>query len=346
MQKTNTKLWVRFVPLLLVLVLVIAACSNGDDNGGDDGPTSNTQPTVTITPTTFAGALPEDGDTGDDDEDETGGGDTGGEDTGGSVVAQQTAPNVATFTATGSDTDGDTLEYSWEASDPSVELSATSGEAITATFTEEGDYTVTVTVDDQTGEANATNSAAASANIVGPGEDPVEPDDPTGGGGDTGGDPDGTNNPTLTSFGVSSSEEGPFLNDGPDGISEQTDERVLQIDPGDTFYLQVAVSDANGINDITVQLRNVDTEDTPDGENNVTPLVEGTETEGFTLGAPTGCTIPTTEATATCVYPIVTSADADESNLTTGEFSYVFRVQIDGQNIGGSGNRGYVNTSN
>lgn len=398
MQKTKSKLWVRFIPLLMVLSLVIAACGgsgltatlSADSTSVDVGetvtltasatdatgalqyaydiesPSGSTVTTlpgtgsttsfvpdvageytatvtitdadgntdedsaevtanavdsdafaVSITPATFSEALP-----------------TGGSDTGGVTGGSEAGTLTEEFTATATNADGD-VSYSWSVT-PSEGAAFTpeTGETTTVTFSEAGTYTIEVEAEDDSN----TVSATVTATIAAPGDEPEEP--VTGG-------PGGDTDPTLTSFGVSDSDSGPFLNDGADdtnsnGISSEDDDRVLDINPGETFYIQVGVSDPEGVDTITVQLRNVDTDG--DGSNNVTPLVEGADVQGFTLGAP-DCTLPTTDDSVTCVYPVVTSADADESNLTSGEFAYVFRVEVNDVELSGFGNRGYVNTA-
>ena len=324
MQKANSKLWMRFVPLLIVLALAIAACG-GNGNGPDP---DNNAPTVTITPDSFVGNLPEDATGGD-----TGGG-TGGEDTGGSLGTAQAEPLTEEFTAVGEDADNDPLTYTWSA-DEGVTLSATSGETVTATFTEEGTFNISVEASDGTD----TGSDSVTATIAGPDDPEPEPDpdpdpDPTGGS-----DMDA---PTGT-FGVSTSQTGPFENDDP-LISDANDDRIIDVAPGGTFYAQVTYSDPSGISAIEIALVNSDPSDLAG------PLPAG----GFSVvGEPTGddCDLSGSATEIVCVYQIDVAADTQpitELDGSDDEFAYVFRTRVtDGANnqsdSRSAGSRGYVN---
>ncbi len=325
MQKIDSKLWVRFVPLLLVLVLVIAACSNGDDPVDPD-PDMNNAPTVEVTPPTFEGVLPE----------ETGGdGDTGGEDTGGSIGTAQAEPLTANFTAVGEDVDDDELSYAWTASDDSVELSDTTGTTTTATFTEAGSFEVTATVTDGTLDADD----SATATIAEPGEETPEPPvpdpDPTGGPGDA--------EPTLGFFGIgeTGTTDGTFVNDDP-FIDSEDDPSVLDVTPAATIYARITASDDDGVETLGINIRNVDTND--DDSNDVTPL---DDVDGFTLGDiqnPDDCALDGTETEVDCIYEITIADGTTEDALTTGEFAFVLRPTVNGADIfTRAGARGYVN---
>lgn len=337
MQKTDSKLWVRFVPLLLILVLAIAACSNGDDD------TPNTQPTVTVTPPTFEASLP------------TGGGGTGGDDTGGSVDVAQAENPSATFTASANDADGDELEYSWEASDDSVTLSETSSETTVATFSEAGTFTVTATVDDGSGEANATASDSATATIGEAGDPTPTPEPPTGG---------DTEVPTQTAFGASDSATGTFTSDADSNIEDDTDDRIVDVSVTDsdagTFYLQVQATDNEGISGVTIQLRNAPVEEDGTLTKGNVALSATDPVAGFTLGSiqdTSTCALDGSETSVTCTYEVSVAAGTPEiesfdtagstDDPFEGEFAYVFRATVSDEagNTTDPGDRGYVDLS-
>ena len=308
MQKINSKLWVRFVPLLLVLTLTIAACGTNNDGPDDPDPDTNQAPTVVITPESYAASLP------------TGGSETGGM-TGGSLSQE--------FTATGTDVDGDDLTYSWSA-DEGVDLSTASGETTTATFDTAGTFEISVEADD--GEETGSDSVTATIGEPGEPVDPVDPVDP----GDDATAPTGT-------FGVSTSQDGPFQTDDP-FINDASDERIIDVAPGGTFYAQVDYSDPSGITDIELRLVN----GSPSGL--AGPLPAG----GFSVvGDPTGddCDLTGESEDIVCVYAISVAEGTEPITALEGsgsEFAYVFRARVtDGADNQaddrGTGSRGYVN---
>ncbi len=192
----------------------------------------------------------------------------------------------------------------------------------------------------------------AACNLINPTEPIDPPVNPPGGGSGSGGSGGGT--PPVTppstgaptgSFGVSTSQSGPFtFSGGPDGnITSDSDPRIVAASAGSTFYAEVAYSDPDGITDIRIDLVNsapADLEGT---------LSETTAVGGFTLGTPTGdCTLGSTSTEVTCVYPINVAAgtvDIEELDGAGNEFAYVFRTYV----TDGDGNesaeplRGYVN---
>lgn len=217
----------------------------------------------------------------------------------------------------------DTVAYAYEVTVPegadAVTIDSTDSTA-SFTPTAAGDYTVVVTA---TGGENAPTDEVTI--IV-----TEEPD--TGNGG---------TELTLDSFGVSNASDGTYLNDE-DGAPAEAD--ALQVSTPGEFFIQVEASAPSGstVDTITIQLRNVDTDTPPDGNNNPVDLEVGTEVQGFTLNAP-DCTLPA--ESVTCTYRVEVSAAADETNLTAGEYAYVFRPQINGQDFTALGSRGYVSTA-
>jgi hypothetical protein len=132
------------------------------------------------------------------------------------------------------------------------------------------------------------------------------------------------------------------LNDRPEGIQSDDDERVISVSGGETFYAQVDYADADGITDVRIDLVN----SSPEGIRG--PL--GAEPRaGFTLGEPTGdCDLGGSSTQVTCVYPITVAPgtpDIDDLPGSGDEFAYVFRTYVtDGLgNESNEPNRGYVN---
>ena len=135
--------------------------------------------------------------------------------------------------------------------------------------------------------------------------------------------PDGTR--TL-SFGVSSDQEGPFQSDAGDNITSATDERVLNVSAGSTFYAQVMYSGPAPVTGVTIYLAN----SSPAGFRS--DLVPGTAVNGFTLNEPVGgCATDGTQTSVTCTYPITVAAGTPNITGLEGsgsEFAYVFRTRI------------------
>ena len=135
--------------------------------------------------------------------------------------------------------------------------------------------------------------------------------------------PDDTTAPSG-SFGVSSDANPPFRNDSGGNIGNEKDNRVVKVEPGGTFYAQVAYEDPSGIRDVEVNLVNR----SPEG-------VSGTldpSQQFFTLGEVAGtCDLSSDPVSVTCIYPITVAEDAvniDELDGAEGEFAYVFRTKV------------------
>ena len=134
---------------------------------------------------------------------------------------------------------------------------------------------------------------------------------------------------------AAASPAGPFYNDRPGGISEASDERVVSVAAGDSFYLRLNYSDPSGITGLNISLRNSDASGT----------------------LPTGpFTIDEADATSTCDdqlaadptelnCTIKVDVAADAQNISEGdEFAYVFRAQVSDAagNNDTDNDRGYV----
>lgn len=220
------------------------------------------------------------------------------------------------------------LSWSVDASATSVSISnapAVTGDSGTVTVTPAATTQYTLTAR----SAEGTSTRAVTVTVSG------------GDGGGSGGG-DGTNPPPTGdgSFGVSTSATGPFLNDSEGSILSDTDERIVSVAAGGTFYAQVQYEDPAGIADIAIQLVNDDPPDLFDG-----PLPLG----GFEVaGEPTGdCNIGTATS-VTCVYEITVAPGTQDISALPGandEFAYVFRPLV----TNGAGAptllpvRGYVN---
>ena len=141
-------------------------------------------------------------------------------------------------------------------------------------------------------------------------------------------------------FGVSATQNGTFTNDKPNNIKDASDNRIVRVQPGGTFYARVTYSDPDGIEDIEVNLVN----GKPAG---VAGTLDPTQ-QFFTLGDATGtCDLSSNPKDVTCVYPI--TVDEDAKNITAlansgDEFAYVFRTKVTDtlNNTSDEPNRGYV----
>ncbi len=148
--------------------------------------------------------------------------------------------------------------------------------------------------------------------------------------------------PPSGSFGVSDTQTGPFLSDVNGTITSPSDENVVNVAAGDTFYAQVAYSDPGGISSVTVNIVN----SSPAGLR--APLSNGQSVGGFTLGDElTGCVLDGTQTTVTCVYPIAVGSgtqNIDDLDGADGEFAYVFRTDVTDAagNAPDRSQRGYV----
>ncbi len=151
---------------------------------------------------------------------------------------------------------------------------------------------------------------------------------------------DSTEAPEGT-LGVGLSPDGPFVNDDERGIDSRDDERVLEVAPGEEFFIEVMYAD-------------------PDGIARVAPLLVNGRPEGLAgdlapdrppfsvVGAPTGdCRLGLLPTTVRCVFRVRVAEDARNISELPGsgdEFAYVFRSRA-ADGLGNSVNRpvrGYV----
>lgn len=143
------------------------------------------------------------------------------------------------------------------------------------------------------------------------------------------------------SFGVSTNALGPYTNDRPEGITSSTDERIVRVPPGGTFYVQVAYEDPDGITSISVNLVN---SNPPELEGSLSPDQGGFEIVDVTTDT---CDLSGTATAVTCVYTIQVAAETQNIDQLTGageEFAYVLRTRVtDGAgNVSNEAIRGYV----
>ena len=130
--------------------------------------------------------------------------------------------------------------------------------------------------------------------------------------------------PPTGTFGVSSDQE-VFFNDADGPITSPDDERVVQVEPGGTFYAQAAYDDPSGVAGIEIFLANRE----PEGL--MANLVEGQEVNGFTLvGEVNGCNLSSVQISVTCVYQIDVGdiSNIDELPGAGNEFAYVLRARV------------------
>lgn len=144
-------------------------------------------------------------------------------------------------------------------------------------------------------------------------------------------------------FGVAATADAEtFLSDQDGGMTGASDERVLHLEPGGTFYVEATYSDPGGITNISVLLAN----SAPEGLRNT--LVQGQSVGGFTLVGPVGdCDLAAAPRSVSCVYQISVGSDVvniDKLANAGSEFAYVFRANVtDGQgNTSDEPPRGYV----
>ncbi len=238
---------------------------------------------------------------------------------GGPDGGQGGAPVITSFTAEPSTiTAGTSTVLSWTVSGAVTGLELNQGigsvSGTSFTVTPPTTTTYTLTARNSTGD----DTASTTVTVSGTTPPPTTPPPTTPPGTDT--------TPPSGSFGVSADPQGPFLNDSDGDISSPTDARVLKLDPGDTFYAQVAYGDDVGIAGITVRLANR----SPAGL--AADLVEGQSVGGFTLVGTVGaCDFASRPTNLTCVYEIEVGDDVE--NITElpdsgGEFAYVFRTNV------------------
>ena len=147
-------------------------------------------------------------------------------------------------------------------------------------------------------------------------------------------------------FGVSLNFSGPFLNDTDGSITNASDERVVSVEPGGKFYVQIDYEDPSGLASIAINLVNRN----PDG---LAGALDPTQSF-FTLGQPTnisepssGCNLSDNPTSVSCIYEIQVAEDAvniDALENSADEFAYVFRTQVANAtgNTSDKAERGYV----
>ncbi|ADI15787.1 hypothetical protein [Truepera radiovictrix] len=238
-----------------------------------------------------------------------------------------TGPTIESFIATPSTIQsGGSATLSWEVSgattlsiEPGVgDVTGSSSVSVSPTTTTE--YTLTAT--NAQGSTTATTTVTVTDN-----GGPITPGDP----------------PTGT-FGVSTSPEGPFTNDLGDNISDPSDERIIRVPAGGSFYAQVEYTGSQPITGIVINLVN----SSPEGLRGTLSTTE--PVGGFTLaGEPTGdnCDLSGASTSVTCVYQINVASDVvniDQLPGSGNEFAYVFRTQVTdaGGNTSNEPIRGYV----
>ena len=162
----------------------------------------------------------------------------------------------------------------------------------------------------------------------------VEMEDMTGGA-DTSADMSADTEAPQGTLEAAASPAGPFYNDRPGGISEASDERVVSVAAGGSFYLRLSYSDPSGIAGLDISLRNSDASGTlPTGPFTVDEADATSTCDDQLASNPTeiNCTIKVNVA-------------ADAQNISeSGEFAYVFRVQVSDAagNDDTDNDRGYV----
>ena len=138
--------------------------------------------------------------------------------------------------------------------------------------------------------------------------------------------PPPTGGSASLTFGVSTTQAGPFQNDAGSNITSASDPRVVSVAAGNTFYAQVNYSGPTPVTAVTIYLANRN----PAGFQ--ADLVQGSAVNGFTLGAElTGCALNGTQTSVTCVYPIKVAAGTPNITGLTGsgtEFAYVLRSRV------------------
>jgi hypothetical protein len=223
-------------------------------------------------------------------------------------------PEIRSFTANPAviTTPGQDVTLSWQLSGAVTSLTldpggvAVSGSSTTVNPTQTTTYTLTAR--NSAGESSAQTTVTL--------DDGTAPEPP---GQDT--------TPPTGNFAVGPTANGPFTNDRAENITGPNDERVVQVEPGDSFFAQVSYSDPSGIAAIEVNLVNSN----PPGIAGT--LVQGQSISGFTLVGPvnTGCDLQNRPTSITCVYQIDVGDDVvniDRLAGSAGEFAYVFRTRV------------------
>ena len=252
---------------------------------------------------------------------------------GGQDETNTSAPTITSFTASPNTiaTPGESVTLNWTVSGPVTRLEIDQGvgqvSGTSQTVNPMVTTTYTLTASNSAGESRKSAEVTVTDTTTPP---PIQP--PTG---------SDVTDPTGT-FGVSDSPTGPFDNDVGNSITSPDDDRVVKLEPGDTFYAQVQYEDPSGIADIIVRLYNR----SPAGLSG--DLVRGVDVGGFTLVGPVSDCNPAARPTSVnCIFEITVGDDVlniDQLPGVVNEFAYVFRTLVtDGVgNLSDTPPRGYV----
>lgn len=239
-----------------------------------------------------------------------------------------TPPRITSFTASPSSISaaGEAVTLSW-----SVSGSVTSFELDPGVGTVSGSSQVVNPTATTTYTLTATNSAGSDQETVTVtlAEAPVPPPPPV-----------ADVVPPSGTFGVSSTPSD-FQNDADGVITDPGDPRIVRVEPGGTFYAEVAYSDPGGVAGVQIRLANRN----PEGF--AATLTPGQAVNGFTLvDELNGCDLSGSQTSVTCVYQIDVG-DIPNINELPGsgnEFAYVLRVNVSdvAGNVSNTPPRGYV----
>lgn len=239
-----------------------------------------------------------------------------------------TAPQITSFTAnpTSISTAGEAVTLSWTLSGSvtSLEIDQGVGAVTGSNVVVNPLATTTYTLTASNGSVSVSDTAMVTLDETVP---PLPP-------------PGIDTLPPTGTFGVSL-DQAVFLNDADGPITSPDDARVVQVEPGGTFYAQAAYDDPSGVAGIELFLANRD----PEGL--MADLVEGQEVNGFTLvGEVNGCDLSGVRTSVTCVYQIDVGdiPNIDELPGAGNEFAYVLRVRVTdtATNESNTPPRGYV----
>ena len=134
---------------------------------------------------------------------------------------------------------------------------------------------------------------------------------------------------------AAASPAGPFYNDRPGGIADISDERVVRVSPGSSFFLRLSYSDPSGISDLDISLRNSEFQgDLPSGPFTIDEAASTSTCDDQLALNPTDLE---------CIIKVDVAPDA--TNIAqSSEFAYVFRARVSDAagNSEVDNDRGYV----
>ena len=133
--------------------------------------------------------------------------------------------------------------------------------------------------------------------------------------------------PPSGTFGVGLAQSGPFQSDQTGDISVPSDERVVRVEAGGSFYALVSYTDPGGIAGVDIYIAN----SSPPGLK--ADLALGQSVGGFTLVGEVGnggCVLDGTQTSVNCIYEIAVGdvPNIDQLPGAEGEFAYVFRTRV------------------